>query len=100
LRIFIASDDETFRRVAAFLLRRRGFRVVAPAGVLSLASLRETAVDAVLVDGSVAEAVLAASLVHEWHPAAEAVVVGSDDARDKWARLAQAADRLMPSRIC
>jgi hypothetical protein len=54
----------------------------------------------VLVDGSAADAVAAASVVHEWHPAAEAVVVESDDARDKWAHLVQAADRLMPSRIC
>ena len=79
MRIFIASDDKTFTRVASFLLRRRGFAVVEGAGFLSLACLPEAEVDAVLVDGTGAEAAVAASLVHEWHPAAEAVVLGSDD---------------------
>jgi hypothetical protein len=100
LRVFIASDDKTFTRVASFLLRRRGFAVVEGTGFLSLACLGEAEVDAVLVDSAGAGAAVAASLVHEWHPAAEAVVLGSDDVRDKWARLAQAADALMPSRIC
>jgi DNA-binding response OmpR family regulator len=98
LRVFIASNDDTFRRVASFLLRRRGFAVVESERLLLFPRARpKVEVDAILLDW--ADADTAASRLREWHAGAEVIVLEGDDACDKWARLIEAADGLVASRV-
>jgi hypothetical protein len=99
LRVFIASDDDTFRRVASFLLRRRGF-AIDESDTLPFACLREqVGVDVILLDDGGPEAGFVAWGLREWLPGAAVIVLKGDACCDKWARLVQAADDLISSRL-
>lgn len=82
MRILVASNDSPFRRVASFLLGRRGFSV-AEAGVSTMLELLGAHEHRVIVldgEGSLDEAARLASLLEDFHPGlAVLVVVGDRD---------------------